>query len=196
MLLQHSLTTLSFELTHLIHRSSMQTPPLHAANEPLNSTRSPIAAVIFDLDGTLLDTETLSTAAMNQVLQRFGDNYEVLWELKKKILGMRGDQWGRVVVEDLQLTDKLHPEHLVRDWETNMNAMSGDVSLMPGAAELIHGIHARNIPMAVATSSSHATFQKKTDKYRQLFDLMSIIVCGDDPEVPLSSHSIHTNCIS
>jgi beta-phosphoglucomutase-like phosphatase (HAD superfamily) len=47
-----------------------------------------IKGVIFDLDGTLLDTENISTEALDAVLQQHGD-YKVTWEVKEKIIGMR-----------------------------------------------------------------------------------------------------------
>lgn len=162
-----------------------QIQPLKSSKSSLFLSHMCISGVIFDLDGTLLDTEALSTRAMNQVLRRFGEGFQVDWALKKKILGMRGDEWGRVVVEELQLSEVLSPDELVRDWEINMNATSSEILLLPGAAELISNLHSRNIPMAVATSSSKSSFEKKIARYQSLFDLMSVFVCGDDVEVRL-----------
>ena len=42
-------------------------------------------AVIFDLDGTLLDTEPLYTKAAQQVVSQFGKNFNL--ELKLRIMG-------------------------------------------------------------------------------------------------------------
>jgi len=53
------------------------------------STSEPIKVVLFDLDGTLLDTETLSSKATEMVLERFGVTSGVEWDLKKRILGLR-----------------------------------------------------------------------------------------------------------
>mmetsp|Transcript_11483 Transcript_11483/g.32543 ORF Transcript_11483/g.32543 Transcript_11483/m.32543 type:complete len:317 (+) Transcript_11483:94-1044(+) len=69
-----------------------------------------VSAVIFDLDGTLLDTETLSCTA---VLDAFGpslseemrqmlrdtENYKLPWELKKQTLGLQGHAWIPLVLE-------------------------------------------------------------------------------------------------
>jgi len=70
----------------------------------------PAKAVIFDLDGTLLDTETLSCSA---VLDAFGpslsestrdrlrreEGYKLPWELKKQTLGLQGHAWIPLVLE-------------------------------------------------------------------------------------------------
>lgn len=47
-----------------------------------------VSAVIFDLDGTLLDTENIATEAINAVLEPHGGHI-LTWDVKEKILGMR-----------------------------------------------------------------------------------------------------------
>lgn len=62
-----------------------------------------VKAVIFDLDGTLLDTESLSDIANLDVLAPYLPNglrekHKLLpWELKKQILGLRGSDWIPIV---------------------------------------------------------------------------------------------------
>jgi beta-phosphoglucomutase-like phosphatase (HAD superfamily) len=78
-----------------------------------------IKAVIFDLDGTLLNTETLSTLSIQQALAPITDaTFD--WNLKKKLLGMRGEEWSKIVIDDLNLHDKISPIELVRQWEYNL----------------------------------------------------------------------------
>jgi phosphoglycolate phosphatase-like HAD superfamily hydrolase len=67
-----------------------------------------IRAVIFDLDGTLLDTESLSDMALlmafgnslplelQEELRRGGNRLP--WELKKQLLGKRGDEWVPIAI--------------------------------------------------------------------------------------------------
>jgi beta-phosphoglucomutase-like phosphatase (HAD superfamily) len=67
-----------------------------------------IKAVLFDLDGTLLDTESLSDKA---ILKAFGnsipkkiqeerrqDGDRLPWEIKRQIVGKRGDEWVPMVI--------------------------------------------------------------------------------------------------
>ena len=77
-------------------------------NSTQTKTRKEIKAILFDMDGTLLDTEALSDKA---VLMAFGpdalpsDVFEVEpmcngrlpWALKKRILGLRGKEWIPIV---------------------------------------------------------------------------------------------------
>lgn len=71
------------------------------------SISSNIKAVLFDLDGTLLDTEALSDKAniknfegllpshVQKELER-NDN-RLPWEIKKQILGLRASSWVPLV---------------------------------------------------------------------------------------------------
>jgi beta-phosphoglucomutase-like phosphatase (HAD superfamily) len=67
-----------------------------------------VKAILFDMDGTLLDTESLSDKAVllafgsslpQEVLQESPmSDYRLPWELKKQILGLRGAEWAPIVL--------------------------------------------------------------------------------------------------
>lgn len=66
-----------------------------------------IKAVLFDLDGTLLDTEALSDRANLQAFVHFGipvpkhlfEDNRLPWSIKKQILGLPGHQWVPMVLQ-------------------------------------------------------------------------------------------------
>jgi beta-phosphoglucomutase-like phosphatase (HAD superfamily) len=147
------------------------------------SPRPRIEAVIFDLDGTLLDTETLSAQCIHSIVSKWGK--EFTWEVNKLTLGKRGDLWPGLVIGALNLEGLLSPEQLHHDWEDLMASHSEGIEKLPGAQVLVEELYRRGIPMGIATSSSSATVEKKKRNHRDMFDKMSIVVCGDDSEVGL-----------
>src|SRR5262245_55484714 len=93
-----------------------------------------ISAVVFDLDGLLIDSEPLQLAAWERYLARFG---AVLTpRLLHSMLGLRLVDSAVVVVEALDLP--VRPEEVIRDRDAIFLAsVPGAISAMPGARELI-----------------------------------------------------------
>src|SRR5688572_4915449 len=93
----------------------------------------PPTHVIFDLDGTLVDTEPLYAMATQAVLSRYGRRYEP--KLKRQITGSGPLHGARVLVEALSLP--LEPEAYLAERDAVLRELLVDVSPRPGAVRLI-----------------------------------------------------------
>ncbi|KAL5549151.1 hypothetical protein UlMin_004382 [Ulmus minor] len=140
-----------------------------------------VTHVIFDMDGLLLDTEKFYTEVQEAILARFNKTFD--WSLKAKMMGKKAIESARIFVEEMEISDLLSAEDFLVEREDLLQKLFPTSDLMPGAGRLIRHLHAKGIPICVATGSHKRHFDLKTQRHRELFSLMHHIVLGDDPEV-------------
>jgi pseudouridine 5'-phosphatase len=140
--------------------------------------KRPVSHVIFDLDGVLLDSEPLYTRATQQVIAPFGKVFD--WSIKGDMIGRSSIEGARHLIRALQLP--LSPEEYLKQRRPLLEALFPEVTEIAGARRFVEALRARNVPLAVATSSERALYRLKTSRH-DWFGLFSVIVCGDDPRI-------------
>ncbi|XP_020281728.1 pseudouridine-5'-phosphatase [Pseudomyrmex gracilis] len=135
---------------------------------------------IFDMDGLLLDTESLYSMAYNRVTQEYGKTYT--WEHKAAIMGYRSAEALGKIIDMLELPIS------VQTFEEKLAPIYQEVfpscGLMPGAEKLLRHLKTNNVPIALATSSCQESGTLKTQNWKHIFDLFDHKVYGgSDPEV-------------
>ena len=113
------------------------------------------AALIFDMDGLLVDSEPLSEIAMDRFLaRRMLDNDH---DLMEQLLGRRLPEAITIVKAWFDLDGDL-PALTAEYAETRLDALREGIPVMPGAHEIIAWAKEAGLPCALATSSlrSHA----------------------------------------
>jgi pseudouridine 5'-phosphatase len=177
-------------------RNSSQAPgmaddPPAGGQEEFSHHRAPVKAILFDLDGTLLDTETLSDRAMYAALGLdCPDDVRLPWQLKKQILGKRGTEWAPIVLEYAARhwparSSRPWPDALTLcdQWEDHLSNYCREVQACAGANEVVDRLASLRVPMAIATSSRASAVAKKQSRHEDMFRNFPIIVCGDHPAV-------------
>lgn len=140
-----------------------------------------ITHVIFDMDGLILDTETLYEKAINSVTKRYGHEYP--FEVKMKTMGRIGPEGSQIIIDELELPLTVDEYSRLVD-EEYRKVFTEFVPLMPGAERLIRHLHSHGIPIAVATSSKAFAFDLKTKHHPELFQLFHhILIASNDPEI-------------
>lgn len=138
----------------------------------------PPTHVIFDLDGTLVDTEPLYTQAAERIVQRFGKVFDL--GIKRQIMGGGPLSGARFVVEHLGLP--LTAEAYLAEREAWLREACKTARPMPGAAALVEALLRRGIPLAIGTSSTRDLCQVKLAALPFGAHFESVI-CSDDPGV-------------
>jgi riboflavin kinase len=72
------------------------------------------------------------------------------------------------------------PAQLLAESEAALESRWGDARLLPGALRLLSHLSAAGVPVAVATSTPRATFDKKLATKAGLRALWRAVVCGDE----------------
>lgn len=108
-------------------------------------------AIVFDMDGLMVDSEPLSRQAWDEFLRPY--NQHLSDDVQSRIIGRRIDQAVVVVREafNLPLTDA---EIIAERKRIHNQLRAQGIPAMPGLMELQAIIAERQIPWAVATSSS------------------------------------------
>jgi sugar-phosphatase len=119
-----------------------------------------VRALLFDLDGTLVDTETHTDQAIDAVIARHGITGFALPPTET-----RGRTWVHVAEvirtrTQIDLPTAVLAAELLAHW----NAATVDVKPIPGAPDALRAAAARKLKLAVVSSSPRAVIERFLEK--------------------------------
>uniref|UniRef100_A0AC35TIR3 Pseudouridine-5'-monophosphatase n=1 Tax=Rhabditophanes sp. KR3021 TaxID=114890 RepID=A0AC35TIR3_9BILA len=147
--------------------------------------RPKITHVIFDLDGTLIDSETIYTLANVEALEKNGVDGK-LFTIDVK-MGMTGKTQIEAVpwlLKRINVSDKVNIDKYFEDYNGALQRLLPTCTLLPGALKVIEYFGKLGIPMSICTGSNTFEYELKTKNLQHLFkDFEAIVLAGSDPEV-------------
>ena len=112
-------------------------------------------AVIFDMDGVLVDSEPAFFDAANDVLAQEGRSIE--WERYQRLLGTSVQHTWREIIAMLGLRGEL-TDYLRRYDDVLLDCLRRPRPPLPGVVALLDELERRGVPAALATSSWRAWY--------------------------------------
>jgi HAD superfamily hydrolase (TIGR01509 family) len=114
-----------------------------------------IRAVIFDLDGVLLDSEQVWDAARRQLIEDSGGRWSE--SATQDMMGMSSTEWSRYMHEELGL--KMPPEEISAAVVKRIEGLYREhLPLIPGAREAVERVAAR-WPLGLASSANRPVIE-------------------------------------
>lgn len=140
---------------------------------------SEIRAVIFDMDGTLLDSERLSHKAWDAATREAG--VCVTREIFLKMVGHRSVDCMRILQREIGR--ELPEEQIIASArEHYARLVNAGAPLMPGAREMFDFARERAWKIGIATSTRRESAQAKLE-HAGLWQFVDAATCGDEVRV-------------
>ncbi|MDQ3479889.1 MAG: HAD family hydrolase [Actinomycetota bacterium] len=140
-------------------------------------SKAAIDTVVFDVDGTLVDTNYHHAIAWFRAFQRY-DVTPALWRIHRAI-GMGGDQLVEAVAGK-EVEDR-HGDDLRDAWTEEFDAFLPEVRPLEGAQALLEDVHDRGLRLVLASSGE----KKHVEHYLDLIngrELAEAWTTSDDAE--------------
>ena len=142
-----------------------------------------ILGALFDLDGTLLDTEPLYDEVEQLLVNKYGNGEIISSEIKSKILGTPPSFNSKLLIDRYQIN--LTPEEFIKKRDELLIEPFKNSKFKKGAREITHMCKYNiGLKVAIATSSTKLNFENKTNHLKYwLNEDIDLVITGDDKRI-------------
>ena len=139
-------------------------------------SQSRILAVVFDLDGLMLNTEDVFHLTGHELLRR--RNKVATQELFNLMMGRRANESFLAMKEHMQLQETVEAL-AIESWQIFDSLLDAHLGLMPGLSELLDRIELSGLPKGVATSSDRKYLQRMLGRFG-LYERFQMSLTAED----------------
>ena len=142
-----------------------------------------IKGAIFDLDGTLLDTEPIYDEAAQQLINEFGNGKKIEWDIKRFIIGTPPKVHCKIFVDSYNIN--LTPDEFQKRRDALLVEPFKKCQFKKGARETTHKCkYDLGLQVSIATSSLKKEVENKTNHLKDwLNEDIDVIVTADDGRI-------------
>jgi HAD superfamily hydrolase (TIGR01509 family) len=154
-------------------------PTYTLITEAILNARRP-AAVLFDMDGTLVDSEKVWEIALHELAARAGGTLSPA--ARQAMIGSSMAVSMKILRDDLGQPGR--PEAPDVEWLTNrvLELFGEGLVWRPGAQALLHAVRFAGLPTALVTSTGRKLVEAALDTLGR--DNFDVVVCGDEVTMP------------
>ncbi|HEX2985262.1 MAG TPA: HAD family hydrolase [Caproiciproducens sp.] len=127
--------------------------------------------VVFDIDGTLLDTQEMILRSLSETLRRFC-GLTVPPEKLTFALGIPGED----ALRQLQINS---PAEICEQWNTVAKEYAQSIRVFPEIQETLHWLSDKKVCLGIITSRTKTEYEKDFVPFG-LAPIFSIVICADD----------------
>ena len=139
-----------------------------------------VEAIIFDMDGVLIDTERISFQSYQKVFEEY--EYELDEKIFLKFIGRNVESIKAIIKEEY---GEVFPVDIVHEKKSKLALETIDkngVMIKPGVHELLEYLNKENYKIAVATSTRRERALQLLEKAK-IKDKVNYVIGGDQVEV-------------
>lgn len=136
------------------------------------------AHIIFDIDGTLTDTDYAVLTSLKELLKRRqGKDYAL-----EELTFVKGIP-GVVAFKQLDIAEADY-DAVMREWENGMRAMNDTISVYEGAKDMLEALKGAGVGLGIATSKTRDQYEKDFCRFEiaKYFDFSITCEETDDPK--------------
>jgi HAD superfamily hydrolase (TIGR01509 family) len=146
------------------------------------------AAIVFDCDGTLVDSEGIHARALQGALERFGVHLTVA-DIRSQSSGIANGDFLRRVAAERRIALPVDAQLLVEDIADGL--IDGEIELIDGADSVVRKLTEKGIPLAVASNSSRRMVEQMLRAVRLAGMFAGRIATRDDVAMPKPAPDVY-----